>query len=41
MTLELVKRGYSESEIAQLWRGNTLRILREAERVAEEMQAGS
>ncbi|MXW70211.1 MAG: membrane dipeptidase [Acidobacteria bacterium] len=39
VTLELVRRGYSEDQIAQLWSGNTLRILREAERVAAEMQA--
>ena len=41
VTLELVKRGYTEDQIAQLWSGNTLRVLREAERVAAEMQAGS
>ena len=40
VTLELVRRGYTEDQIAQLWSGNTLRILREAERVAAEMQAG-
>ena len=39
VTLELVKRGYTEDQIAQLWSGNTLRILREAERIAAEMQA--
>lgn len=39
VTLELVKRGYTEDQIAQLWSGNTMRILREAERVAAEMQA--
>lgn len=39
VTLELVRRGYTEDQIAQLWSGNTLRILREAERVAAEMQA--
>ena len=39
VTLELVKRGYTEDQIAQLWSGNTLRILREAERVAAEIQA--
>ena len=43
VTVELVRRGYTEEQIAQLWSGNTLRILREAERVAAEMQqsAGS
>ena len=39
VTVELVRRGYTEDQIAQLWSGNTLRILREAERVAAEMQA--
>ena len=39
VTLELVRRGYSEEEIAQLWSGNLLRVLRDAERVAKEMQA--
>ena len=39
MTLELVRRGYSEEEIAKLWGGNLLRVLREAERIASEMQA--
>ncbi len=42
VTVELVRRGYTEPQIAQIWSGNTLRILREAERVAAEMQsAGS
>ena len=42
VTVELVRRGYTEAQIEQLWSGNTLRILREAERVAAEMQsAGS
>lgn len=42
VTTELVRRGYTEDQIRQLWSGNTLRILREAERVAEEMRgAGS
>lgn len=39
VTLELVKRGYTEDEIEMLWGGNTLRILREAEYVAADMQA--
>ena len=41
VTLELVKRGYSEEDIRKIWGGNTLRIWRAAERVAAEMQAGS
>jgi membrane dipeptidase len=38
VTLELVRRGYDEDEIRQLWGGNTLRVWREVERVAAEMQ---
>lgn len=38
VTAELVKRGYSEEDIAKLWGGNLLRVLRENERVAQEMQ---
>ena len=38
VTLELVRRGYPEAEIAQLWGGNLLRVLREAERVAAAMR---
>ena len=36
VTLELARRGYTEAEIAQLWGGNLLRVLREVERVAAE-----
>jgi membrane dipeptidase len=39
VTLELVRRGYSEDEIRKLWGGNLLRVWREAERVARELQA--
>jgi len=38
VTLELVRRGYTEEEIAKLWGGNLLRVLREVERVAADMQ---
>ena len=34
VTLELVKRGYSEAEIAKLWGGNLLRVLDEVQDVA-------
>ncbi len=34
VTLELVKRGYSENEIAKLWGLNLLRVLDEVQRVA-------
>ena len=35
LTAELVKRGYSAAEIAQLWGGNFLRLLRAAEEAAD------
>ena len=38
VTLELVRRGYSEDDIAKLWGGNLLRVWRETERVASETQ---
>lgn len=38
ITVELVKRGYSEEEIAKLWGGNLLRVLDEVESVAETLQ---
>ncbi len=34
VTLELVRRGYSEADIAKLWSGNLLRVWRAVERVA-------
>lgn len=37
VTVELVRRGYSEEDIAKLWGGNFLRVWREVERVAAEM----
>ena len=40
VTLELVRRGYSGEDIAQLWGGNLMRVWRETERVAAELQSG-
>jgi membrane dipeptidase len=34
VTLELVRRGYSEEQIAKLWSGNLLRVMRDVEKVA-------
>jgi membrane dipeptidase len=41
VTVELVRRGYSEEEIAKLWGGNLLRVWSEVERVAAELQPQS
>ena len=38
VTHELVRRGYTEEEIAKLWSGNLLRVLRTAEMVAAATQ---
>lgn len=38
VTLELVKRGYTEEEIAKLWGGNLLRVLDEVQAVAATLQ---
>ena len=40
VTLELVRRGYSEAEIAKIWSGNLLRVMEAAERVAAQLQRG-
>ena len=36
VTLELVRRGYTEEQIAKLWSGNLIRVWREVERVARQ-----
>ncbi len=41
VTPELVRRGYTEEEIRKMWGGNLLRVWREAERVARELQTES
>ncbi len=38
VTLELVKRGYTEAEIVKLWGGNLLRVLDEVQAVAKKLQ---
>lgn len=40
VTLELVKRGYTEEQIGKLWSGNLLRVMADCERIAKELQAG-
>jgi membrane dipeptidase len=39
VTLELVKRDYTEAQIEQLWSGNLLRVLDACEAVAKELQS--
>ena len=40
VTLELVRRGYTEEQIGKIWSGNLLRVWRETERVAQDIQGG-
>jgi membrane dipeptidase len=41
VTLELVRRGYTEEQIGKLWSGNLLRVWAEVEKVAKQIQASS
>jgi len=38
VTLELVKRGYTEAQIAKIWSGNLLRVLDETQKIAKQLQ---
>jgi membrane dipeptidase len=38
VTLELVRRGYTEEQIEKLWGGNLLRVMDEVQRIAAELQ---
>ena len=38
ITLELVRRGYTESDIRKIWGGNLLRVMEQAEKVAKTMK---
>lgn len=40
VTLELVRRGYTEEQIGKMWSGNLLRVMADVERVARQIQAG-
>jgi len=40
VTLELVRRGYTEEQIGKIWSGNLLRVWRETEQIAKKIQSG-
>lgn len=40
VTLELVRRGYTEKEIEKLWGGNLLRVLDKCQEIAQKIQKG-
>jgi membrane dipeptidase len=39
VTAELVRRGYSEAQLAQIWSGNLLRVLDEVEAIGRDLRA--
>jgi membrane dipeptidase len=41
VTLELVRRGYTEAQIGKLWSGNLLRVMADVERVARRLQGAA
>jgi len=41
VTIELVRRGYSEENISKIWGANLLRLWREVEKVARELKKGA
>jgi membrane dipeptidase len=41
VTVEMIRRGYSEEDICKIWGANLLRVWREVEKVAQDLQKGS
>lgn len=41
ITIELVKRGYTEEQIEKIWGGNLIRVFKEVQKVAEEIQSNA
>lgn len=39
VTLELVRRGYTEEQVSKIWSGNLLRVMARVEAVAKQLQA--
>ena len=39
ITIELVRRGYSEADIEKIWGKNLIRVFNEVQAVAESIQA--
>ena len=40
VTIELVRRGYTEEQIGKIWSGNLLRVWTDVEKIAKDIQAG-
>ena len=41
VTLELVRRGYTEEQIGKLWSGNLLRVMEQVEKLAKNLQSST
>jgi microsomal dipeptidase-like Zn-dependent dipeptidase len=41
VALELVRRRYTEEQIAKLWSGNLLRVMEQVEKVARNLQSST
>ncbi|MEM6633816.1 MAG: dipeptidase [Bacteroidota bacterium] len=41
ITIELVERGYTEEQIEKIWGGNLIRVFKEVQAVAEQIQSAS
>lgn len=41
VTVELVRRGYTEDQITKLWSGNLLRVMEHVEKVAKNLQSST
>lgn len=39
ITIELVKRGYTEEQIQKIWAGNLIRVFKEVQAIAEQIQS--
>jgi membrane dipeptidase len=38
VTLELVRRGYTEEQIGRIWSGNLLRVMDDVQKIAKDLQ---
>ena len=38
VTLELVRRGYTEEQIGKIWSGNLLRVMDQVQKIAAQMK---
>jgi membrane dipeptidase len=41
VTLELVRRGYTEEQIGQLWSGNLLRVMEQVDKIGTQLRGGA